>query len=132
MAGRPPGSAISIAPSKVCSALVIVASPSVSASGVALSLPDMAMSSAATKGGRRAPRKAARAAIEGTDTVMSPSPLGLSPSAIAPSKANFASGESSANSNRLEAPFAAASGSLNTPAIAIRAFRHSADRLKRS
>ena len=29
-------------------------------------------------------------------------------------------------------PFAAASGSLSTPAIAIGAFRHSADRLKRS
>ena len=41
-------------------------------------------------------------------------------------------GESSANSNRLGAPFAAASGSLSTPAIATGAFRHSADRLKRS
>ncbi len=90
------------------------------------------MSSAARTGGGEALRRAAKAAIEGTDAVMSPSALGFSPSATAPSKANFAIGESSANSNRLDAPFAAASGSLSTPAIATGAFRHSADRLKRS
>ena len=129
-AGRSAASLIASAPSRVCPALVSVASPSVSAFGAPLTFAVIAMSSAARRGGGLVLRKDAKAAIDGMDAVKSPSALGLSPSASEPPNVSLANGESSPNTIGLGSPLAAVSGSLRAPATAIGVFRHTAERLK--
>ena len=132
MAGHPPASLIATAPSSVCPALVIVASPKVNESPAPLTFAVIVRSLAARTAGGRAPRKEARAVIEGKDAVKSPSTLGWSPSASEPPNASLAKGELSASTIGLGVALGGGLRIVQRASDRNGRLRHTADRSKRS